>query len=240
MTDPAGVRVAVPGSHIGSRAEYAARILERLAEEAEPGERLGTKVDLRARCDVSVGTFNEAVKLAQSRGCIVSRSGPGGGIFAAERSPIVRLGNSVLALDGHATSVADAVRMRDALDPLLVEDALWHSSAVDIREMRSCLDDMAAARDAGDPVAFVRANWALHRRIAEVSPSAILRSVYISLLELIDTHTRGVGGTETAPLPDYVAARYLLHEHLVDAIERREHAEAQRLIQQHNNTEAAR
>ena len=72
-TDPAGVRVAVPGSHIGSRAEYAARILERLAEEAEPGERLGTKVDLRARCDVSVGTFNEAVKLAQSRGCIVSR-----------------------------------------------------------------------------------------------------------------------------------------------------------------------
>jgi DNA-binding FadR family transcriptional regulator len=223
MTDPAGVRVAVPGSHIGSRAEYAARILERLAEEAEPGERLGTKVDLRARCDVSVGTFNEAVKLAQSRGCIVSRSGPGGGIFAAERSPIVRLGNSVLALD-----------------PLLVEDALWHSSAVDIREMRSCLDDMAAARDAGDPVAFVRANWALHRRIAEVSPSAILRSVYISLLELIDTHTRGVGGTETAPLPDYVAARYLLHEHLVDAIERREHAEAQRLIQQHNNTEAAR
>ncbi|QFU91613.1 hypothetical protein YIM_32260 [Amycolatopsis sp. YIM 10] len=32
-------------------------------------------------------------------------------------------------------------------------------------------------------------------------------------MELIQAHTRGVGGTATQPLPDYVAARYLLHEH---------------------------
>ncbi|MGK3204288.1 FadR/GntR family transcriptional regulator [Amycolatopsis sp. MEPSY49] len=240
MTEATSDHMAVPGTHLGSRAEYAARKLQQLAEQAEPGEHLGTKVALRALCGVSVGTFNEAVKLAQSRGFVVSRSGPGGGIFAAERSPIARLGNSVLALDGSATSVADAVRMRDALDPLLVDDALWHSSATDIRTMRECLQEMATARDSGDAVAFVHANWALHRRIAEVSPSAILRSVYVSLLELIQAHTRGVGGTETQPLPEYVAARYLLHERLVDAIEARDQAEARRLIHEHNNTETAR
>jgi DNA-binding FadR family transcriptional regulator len=114
-----------PGATV-TRSEYAARILAQLAERSSPGERLGTKVDLRESCGVSVGTFNEAVKLAQSRGYITARTGPGGGIFAAERSPIVRLGNSVLALSGDATTVADAVRIRDALDPLLVEDALWH------------------------------------------------------------------------------------------------------------------
>ncbi|GAA3548343.1 FCD domain-containing protein [Amycolatopsis ultiminotia] len=240
MTDSAEVPVAVPGTHLGSRADGAARKLQQLAERAEPGAHLGTKVRLREECGVSVGTFNEAVKLAQSRGYVVSRSGPGGGIFAAERSPIVRLGNSFLALDGSATSVADAVRMRDALDPLLVDDALWYSSAADIGKMRGSLADMAAARDGGDYVAFVRANWALHRQIAEVSPSVLVRSVYVSLLELIEAHTRGVGGTEAVPLPDYVAARHQLHVRLVDAIEAGDQSAARRLIAEHNNTETAR
>ena len=222
-----------------TRAEYAARILAQLAERSVPGRRLGTKVALREVCGVSVGTFNEAVKLAQSRGYITARTGPGGGIFAAERSPIVRLGNSMLALSGDATSVADAVRIRDALDPLLIEDALWHSSAADIQDMRVRLAGMATARDTGDGVAFVRANWALHARIAEVSPSVILRSIYLSLLEVIDSNTLAVSGTTDEPLPGYVAARHLLHERLVDAIEARERTEALRLIAQHNNSATA-
>jgi len=37
---------------------------------------------------------------------------------------MARLGNSVLTLDTGQTSVAGAVRIRDALDPLLIEDAL--------------------------------------------------------------------------------------------------------------------
>lgn len=226
--------VVAPGNYLGGRAEYAARILQGLSDRATPGQRLGTKFELRERCDVSVGTFNEAVRLAQSRGYLTSRSGPGGGIFAAQRSPIVRLGNSVLALDGDATSVAEAVRMRDALDPLLVDDALWHSSATDIADMRRCLATMAVARDAGDAVAFVHANWSLHHLIAEVSPSAILCSVYTSLLGLIQEHTRDVAGTDDEPLPAYIASRYLLHEQLVDAIEARDRVEAHRIVAAHN------
>jgi ribosomal protein L11 methyltransferase len=45
---------------------------------------------------------------------------------------MVRLGNSVLALDGDPSSVADAVRIRDALDPLMIEEALWHLQAFDL------------------------------------------------------------------------------------------------------------
>ncbi|MGX6601290.1 FadR/GntR family transcriptional regulator [Micromonosporaceae bacterium Da 78-11] len=227
---------APPSGASVNRAEFAARILAHLAERSAPGRRLGTKIALRESCGVSVNTFNEAVKLAQSRGYITSRTGPGGGIFAAERSPIVRLGNSVLALSGDAPSVADAVRIRDALDPLLVDDALWHSSATDIQDMRARLAGMAAARDTGDGVAFVRANWALHARIAEVSPSAVLRSIYLSLVEIIESHTLAVSGTQDKPLPEYVAARHGLHERLVDAIEARDRAEALRLIAEHNNT----
>ena len=46
---------------------HAGRILE-------PGKRLGTKDDLRASCGVSVGTFNEALRMVQARG--LSRCDP--------------------------------------------------------------------------------------------------------------------------------------------------------------------
>src|SRR5690606_35311674 len=117
------------------------------------------------------------------------RSGPGGGIFVAAQSPIVRLGNSVLALDADETLVADAVRIRNALDPLLVADAVRHSSASDIQAMREPLRKMAAAVKAQDATEFARANWTLHAKIADVSPSAMLRSFYHSLLEIIQSHT---------------------------------------------------
>lgn len=223
-----------------TRSEYAASMLAALADRSAPGARLGTKVELRELCEVSVGTFNEAVKLAQSRGQITSRPGPGGGIFASEQSPIVRLGNSVLALDGSATSVAEAVRMRDALDPLLVEDALYHSSAADLDAMRRCLATMAAAIDDNDPTAFIRGNWALHARIAEVNPSAILRSVYVSLLELVEKHVLAVHASEAQPLPEFIAYRYQLHIALVDAIEARDRARALELIHEHNTTDSTK
>lgn len=229
--------VRANGGGAETRSEYAAVLLAALAEHSEPGARLGTKVELREWCEVSVGTFNEAVKLTQSRGYITSRPGPGGGIFASEQSMMVRLGNSVLALDGSATTVADAVRMRDALDPLLVEDALWHSSAADLSAMRDCLASMAAAIEAEDPTAFIRGNWALHARIAEVSPSTVLKSVYLGLLELVEKHTLAVHATEAQPLPEFIAYRYQLHESLVDAIETRDRGRALELIHEHNTTD---
>ncbi len=70
-----------------------------MAESADPGDRLGSKEELRQLCGVSVGTFNEAIRLLQARGLVSIRPGPGGGLFATEQSPMVRLGNSVLALD---------------------------------------------------------------------------------------------------------------------------------------------
>ncbi len=218
-----------------NRSEYVAERLAQISQGQPPGHRLGTKLELRNLCEVSVGTFNEGVKLAQSRGYITSRSGPGGGIFVAELPPIVLLGNSVLALDGDAASVADAVRMRDALDPLLVDDALWHSSATDIRDLKSLLRDMATARDDGDGTAFVRANWALHARIAQISPSEMIKSVYLSLLEIVESQTLSVSGTATAPLLDYIAERFRLHERLVDAIESRDSDQAQQLLNEHAN-----
>src|SRR5277367_3991734 len=200
---PADVR---PGPRL-SRGESAAAQLIAIAEAAAPGDRLGSKEALRARCAVSVGTFNEALRITQSRGLVLVRPGPGGGVFAAAQSPMVRLGNSVLALDGDQTSVAEAIRIRDALDALLIEDALWHASPADIAEMREILAEMAAAADRLDAIRFVQANWSLHARIAAVSPNPMLRSLYVNLLEHIESHTLAVLPYGTDSVPEYVAGR---------------------------------
>lgn len=219
-----------------SRREHATATLERLASAAPPGARLGTKNELQQHCGVSKGTFNEAIQVLQARGVVALRSGPGGGLFAARPTPIARLGNSILALDAAQADVSGAVRIREALDPLLIEDALTHSSAADIARMRASLVDMQSAIDADDPTAFVRANWKLHADIARTSPDPMLRGLYLSLMELIESHTLAVKDAPGQSLPVYVAARHQLHIDLVDALDRRDRGTAMRLIAQRGTT----
>ena len=217
-----------------TRPEQAAEQLAGLAAAAEPGSRLGTKEELRALCGVSVGTFNEALRLVQSRGLVTVRAGRVGGLFASRQSPLVRLGNSVLAIDDDALSVADAVRIRDALDPLLIADAVRHRADDDLKALRQGLRRMRAAADALDGIEFIRANWALHARMAEISPSVMLRSFYLSLLEMIESHTLAVQAAGSGPLPEYFRGRYRLHADLVDAVADQDGPRALALIREHN------
>ena len=217
-----------------NRAEAASNIIAAMASKKGPGAKLGTKDELRAQCSVSVGTFNEALKIAQNRGVVVLRPGPGGGVFAAKQSPLVRLGNWFLALDDDETTVAEAVRMRNALDPLLVEDALWSSSPSDISAMRNQLQIMAAAVEASDATAFTLANWHLHACIARASPNSILRGVYLGLLEVIETHTLSVESPESQPISEYIHYRQDLHIRMVDAIAVGDRELALQLIDEHN------
>jgi DNA-binding FadR family transcriptional regulator len=217
-----------------SLAEQAAGRVADLAAGAAPGTRLGTKDELRQRCGVSVGTFNEALRLLQATEVVTVRSGPGGGLFVADRPPTVRLGSSLLALDTGEAAVADAVRIRNALDPLLIEDALWHASPADIARLHRHLEPMAEALARHDAPGFVHANWQLHAQIAAISPSQILRSLYGALLELIESHTLSVLPSGGTPLPGYMRERYQLHADLVTALERRDGAEVGRLIAAHN------
>ncbi|MFI5960162.1 FadR/GntR family transcriptional regulator [Cryptosporangium sp. NPDC051539] len=223
-----------------TRPEQAAERLAALAAAAEPGDRLGTKEEMRAYCGVSVGTFNEALRLVQARGVVVVRTGRVGGLFASHPSPTVRLGHAVLALDADAAaaSVVDAGRIRDALDPLMVEHAVRFASAEDLDSMRRELARMSAAADGLDALGFMRANWALHVAIAKASPNAMLRCFYTTMIELIESHTTSVEPAVDQRLADGLARRYRIHVALVDAIADRDEPRAIALIHEHSDTTA--
>ncbi|GAA0566856.1 FadR/GntR family transcriptional regulator [Actinomadura livida] len=202
----------------------AKRIEARIAEEALPaGHRLGTRDSLRREFDVAAATFNETVRLLAARGTVSVRPGVKGGIFVASPPPLVRLGRKMLELTGDSVSVSDCLVVRDALEPLLAREAMRHRTDADIADLRRLAGGLAAARGSADPFGRLAANWALHRRIAEITPNKVLQHTYISLLEFVENRLRGVTPDEPdeegphtggGSSPDGVA----VHRELVEAI----------------------
>lgn len=106
--------------------------------------------------------------------------------------------------------------------------------------MRDILAEMSRAAAAGDPTAFVRANWHLHAAIAAVSPHPVLRSLYTSLLDLIESHTLSVLPAGEQPPADPIAHRHAMHADLIDAIADRDRDRAMSLIAEHNTSNPSR
>jgi DNA-binding GntR family transcriptional regulator len=85
-----------------------------------------------------------------------------------------------------------------------------------------------------DVVGFVHANWSLHARVAAVSPHPMLRSMYVNLLDHIESHTLAFLPYGTEPVPAVLAERHALHAAIIDAVEARDRDRALALIRQHN------
>ncbi len=213
-----------------SRAELVVRELEReIADDREPGERLGTKEDLRKRFGVAVATVNEAVRLLEMRGMIEARPGPGGGVFVARPAARVALSHLVLGFKSGSTTYEECLEVRDALEPLIASHAARYHRASDIRELNRIVKTMQAAKD--DPAAFFKCNWALHRRIAELCRNTPLRSMYLALIDFLEY---SIDRAEFARFDGEGMVR--VHRDLVEAIDRGEGPELDAALEGHQPT----
>jgi DNA-binding FadR family transcriptional regulator len=168
-----------------SRAELVARELEReIGDARDPGERLGTKEDLRKRFGVAVATVNEAVRLLETRGMIEARPGPGGGVFVARPGARIAFSRLVLGFESGSTTYEECLEVRDALEPLIDSHAARYHRVSDIREMNRIVKSMDAVKD--DPAAFFKCNWALHRRIAALCRNSPLCAMYLALIDFLE------------------------------------------------------
>lgn len=180
------------------------------------GDLIATMEELRAQTGYGRATIGEATRLLTERGSVEVRPGRGGGIFVAKASPMVRMRQTLLTVPQGATTVADAIAVRDALEELIALEAAAHRTDQDIRDLEACVDTMRSAVD--DLEQFLQANWSLHDRIAAITPNDLARATYVGLMRCI-AELSVKADRETASTPsDYLGRRLVVHEELVAAI----------------------
>jgi DNA-binding FadR family transcriptional regulator len=200
-----------------TRAEVAAETISEIARASVPGARLGSRAELRELCGVSVGTLHEALRLLQSTGEIVVRTGPGGGIFAGESSALGDLVRSVRAQGLTVPSYAETARVLAALSPLVFEDAV---AAIDVdgaallRQRFEALQKASRAelRD------VVQASLEVFATIASIPPAGILRTIAGSILRVQLDTLRSISGPIDPEWRADVEAHVAAAAVLVDAI----------------------
>jgi DNA-binding FadR family transcriptional regulator len=221
-------------SSSNSRARDAADHLEEQLRDIEPNQRIGTKTELQQRLSVAAGTLNEALRLLQERGVVEVKPGPGGGVFTATPDPVVRLGQTFLAVRGRPQSIGHAVAVRQALEPLTVMEAVQHRSAASVRRLRQRLDLIAKAID--DDEQFLRQIWHLHEEIANAGSNPILTDLYLGILTLVEDATLGV--VPESKSTAYKRKRLQVHTAIVDAVENQDVRAAKRAVAQHELAES--
>ncbi|MFD4256901.1 FadR/GntR family transcriptional regulator [Streptomyces sp. NPDC058534] len=181
-----------------------------------PGERIATMEELREQTGYGRATIGETVRLLTERGSAEVRPGRGGGLFVAQVSPVVRLRQTLLRVPQGATTVADAIAVRDSLEELIALEAARGRTDRDAEDLEACLD---ALREAGNHLErFLQANWALHERIAEITSNHLARAMYVGTMRCIAELTVRADREADSTPNDYLARRLAVHEELVAAI----------------------
>lgn len=212
-----------------SRAHDVADHLATIITQRQPGDRLGTKEELRQRLSVAMGTMNEAVRLLQERGLVTIKSGPKGGLFVASPDPLVNLGQLIIAIRGEPTTVRSAEAIRNALEPLVVDAALRHRKRADIVDLKRILRAMTVSVD--DPHSFLMHNWDLHERIADAGEDRLLASVYRLVSGVLRDQLKSVEPTPL--LPQLSRERLDIHARLVESIITRDEDAAREAVIRH-------
>jgi len=209
------------GSRTISRAQEVVAVLTERSLAAPEGTRLGQKEALRQAIGVSIGAFNEALKMAHDRGVIEVRRGPGGGIFATKQTAMGRLAGELMTVNVDDPTIAEVFRMRNSLDPLLISDAIEHATMADIYDLKDITRDMEKAIETSDPRAFHHLAMDYQRRLLAVSPNTMLRPVLSTLFDIIENDGVPISpGSETISQSS-MKARLVYFERMTSALESR-------------------
>jgi DNA-binding FadR family transcriptional regulator len=214
--DGAALSFTVPRR--ASRAEMVAEAVEeRIVEQKlTVGTRLGSRSDLGERLGVAPSTVSEAIKLLESRGRVVTRTGPGGGVFVAEPGVRLRLARTMMSVTGSEDEVAEALAVRDMLEPAVIVGAAERAHGR--RAFGPMLRALRAMDSATDTAEFYRRNLDFHAEIAALCGNLVLGAIYRHVLELVRSHhprLQLLPGQNEDAVHD---ARFQVHQAIADAI----------------------
>ena len=197
------------------------------------GVLLGTRRDLGDRLGVAPSTVSEAIKLLEDRGRVVTKTGPGGGVFVAEPRVGIRLARSMMSVSGSEGEgeVAQALEVRNILEPAVILDAAeTRHTTSEVEGMRRAMQAMRVAEDTTD---FFRRNLDFHAEVARLGTNKMLRSIYCGLLEVVQSHDPMLALLPNQNRRALHARRIKVHQDISDAIEQGDLAAARTAARAH-------
>lgn len=175
------------------RAEAAADKIAAEAQRVGPGVRVGTRADLRDMCGVSVGTLHEALRILQARGEIVVRSGPGGGVFAAQQTALSMLLQRVRSQALIEPDFIQAARVLNALAPLVITDAITALDDTGERRLQRSIEALDEAR--GEHLGeFVRTSLEVFATLVLLTDRSVVGVIAGSVIQIQISALPGLGG----------------------------------------------
>lgn len=169
----------------GAAAEKVAGLIEKkiAAEDLQAGHFLGRRQELVETFGVAPATLGEAIQLLRSKGLIEAKPGPGGGIFVGEASPFRNLSEELLDLTEDSVTLEDSLRVLDALDGMVLNEAIVNATDIDREDLRLLGEELKFVWDTPRQESKI---WEIHSRIAVISPNVLLRSLYLNLISFIE------------------------------------------------------
>jgi GntR family transcriptional regulator, transcriptional repressor for pyruvate dehydrogenase complex len=185
-----------PGPRLSRPRQAAEAIKQWVMEEGwQPGHRLPSEAALMARFAMAKGTIRESIRLLEAEGLVVTRTGPGGGVFVhrvSEARAAALLSNHFYFED---LSIDDIYQIRRALDPELAASLAGQLSEAQLSRLEAAIAaSIPPAVDAGDEALRHAASLRFHAELAAMSGNALLRFVIRFLAELLSevTVSRGL------------------------------------------------
>jgi GntR family transcriptional regulator, transcriptional repressor for pyruvate dehydrogenase complex len=196
-----------------------------------PNDFLGREEDLAARFGVSRPTLREALKLLESGNLIRANKGPGGGIFVAhtaEQGMSRSLSDSIaMMLQTGSVTLDELLDARLLLEVPLAGRAAYQADAAVVERLRQALEAESSV-EPEDMKALAAADGELHRIIAEAAGNRMAEALIAWVFEVVQPMLVEVlhGAVVHSAIIDQ-------HEALIAAIEKGDHARAERAMKDH-------
>ncbi|WP_232480351.1 FadR/GntR family transcriptional regulator [Roseomonas sp. KE2513] len=191
------------------------------ADRWRPGERLPTERDLGARYGVARNTVRRALDALEQQGLIHRHVGRG--TFRAEPPP------AAPAAMEESLSPSDVVECRLIFEPEMISLAVARADQADIARMGECL---RGTDEAADLATFERWDAALHDAFAAGTHNGAVIAMSRSLARVRERTDWGQlkarGNTA-----EHRAVLQAQHHAMVEAVRRRDRAEARRVMREH-------
>jgi GntR family transcriptional regulator, transcriptional repressor for pyruvate dehydrogenase complex len=192
----------------------------------KPGEALPAERELAVMFGVGRPTIQHALRLLEASGLVEARRGRRGGTFVCERpSDSPAADELIVHVLRQRKEMEDVLQYRRLVEPPVARVAAAERRSADISAMRKAIQGMAAATTEPD---YMRHDTHFHIALARATGNAVLTAAIEEIrMKLNDAMTL---------LPESETWHRRLsreHEALLEAIERGDGEDAERLMEQH-------